>query len=1018
MAVSDDNGPSDESPKQTATSKPDATASKADGLIPEPSTTPETPSQKPRSLSRSSTTPILPGTTSRMESPRVSREGSPVRANAKSGLPPPRAANRSRKNSQDLSPLRANSTSGPSIPTVPSAAAIQRALSAAGTPQLTPTSQHEVTSDNPRTQKGGKPAPVSAPRTGPNNSRVSSPPPSASSRIGKPKKIVVRKPDQTQSTPSTPSIVVERPQHSASDISNVDTNTVEEDYFSKPGMRTPVRGVSGGGSGLETVQESSLPPTPADSGNKDGSRPSQTNKVGAGERPERIDEDPAEEEFDKDTKPRGDSGNESSGNRSADVRSGGEGKELKKTTTAASKPPAMQAKKSFTQLPLKGKAPADGSVKNMTVETETVSSIPQVAVGGGTGERNLSGRTENPGSVRLKPSNETIRPKKEKKKPARKAPSLHAGTGGCSFKHFHHHHVYSRAASPNSVLSLSITPPGSAAGRWSKHESSPRLMSPDRNGRHLRLSIDSDELSPIKFNSPLKRRRSILTPFRGHPASSKADIFEAKVASAVGEADSSDSEETFVYESNPPEPSSARQHRFHSRTPSTASVASQLDYHKGRQEGHHSLVGKKSMKFANNFSAIANDGDGTVRGPSQSGRSNTPHHHHIGRYGRDARGGHTSLFDNDSPFLNSSKQARVGSGHGSIAPTRSSPKTGHFLKASNSSRKADESSLYDLEGEGADDERTPLVGSVRTGRNRRRPIPGSVRHMYMSKEQSRRYCNRVTGFVALGIALAVLIAAIVLILVMCSKPLVNIHIQDIRNVLASESELMLDLHVHAINPNLVAVQINDLDVNIFAKSKHLSTLNRLEPLGKMSKSFFAPADPKAVAPRSHGRHTESPILSEPEDIISHLLDGGVDEGTDPIDSDPASDSQTMLLGQVFSFDSPLSFDPSPFKHDVVSSTGEVRLARPGNKTEEGGSKRWERVLQHDFELIVRGVLRYSPPVNSMTRSVTVHGSVIVHPNEEADDGTGNMKLTHPKRPEGMDEGSNVIVKRPPPISNT
>ena len=48
----------------------------------------------------------------------------------------------------------------------------------------------------------------------------------------------------------------------------------------------------------------------------------------------------------------------------------------------------------------------------MTVETETVSSIPQVAVGGGTGG------TGNNGSLRAKPSSETIRPKKEKKKAA------------------------------------------------------------------------------------------------------------------------------------------------------------------------------------------------------------------------------------------------------------------------------------------------------------------------------------------------------------------------------------------------------------------------------------------------------------------------------------------------------------------------------------------------------------------------------------------------------------------------
>src|SRR6266702_2481606 len=51
-----------------------------------------------------------------------------------------------------------------------------------------------------------------------------------------------------------------------------------------------------------------------------------------------------------------------------------------------------------------------------------------------------------------------------------------------------------------------------------------------------------------------------------HKASSKADVFEAKVASAVDEENSSDSDETFVYESNPPDPP-PHKNRHHSRTP-------------------------------------------------------------------------------------------------------------------------------------------------------------------------------------------------------------------------------------------------------------------------------------------------------------------------------------------------------------------------------------------------------------------------------------------------------------------
>lgn len=814
--------------------------------------------------------------------------------------------NRSRKNSQDLSPIRAPSAN---IPTVPSAAAIQRALSVAGTPHLPTTSAASATDSNvdaPRPQRINKGPPAAFQHPGSGVLRVKSPPPSASSGSNSPF-LVARKIDQSQSTPTTPTIVVERPARSSTFGSESDVP--EDDQTVKSGMRTPVRGISGNGPALETVQESSLPATPAI-----GARIAHASKGPSNDHPERIEENPMEEAFGREANSKTESGNDSAGSK----RNGNKGADSKtdarKPTTApnSAKPPVVQSKRSFTQLPFtKSKTgPSDGSVKNMTVETETVSSIPQLALGGGAGERNPLRRTDTGGSLRLKPSNETIRPKKDKKRVVRKAPSANSGT-----------------------------------------------------------------------------------------ASSKADIFEAKVASAVDEANSSDSEETFVYESNPPEPHSARANRFHSRTPSASSVISHHDHYgaKARQEGHHSVVGKKSMKFSNNYSSIGysnEGGDGTVRGPSQTGRpasGNTTHHHHIGRYGR---GGHTSLFDSDSPFPNATKSMRSAAGQ--ISPRSSrNPQAVHVTK---SPRKIEELMSYDLEGEGADDERTPLVGSVRSGRNRRRPLPGNVRQMY-SEDRDNRCCGRVTAFTGLGSLLAILIAAIVAIIIMCSKPLVDVHVKDIRNVLASEQEIMVDLHVHAINPNLLAVQISDLDVNIFAKSAHVST-------SSWWRADHPHRPPRKNQPRlksNEAASQEDSRLLDPSDLISHL-DGGVDEGTEPID-DPATDSQTMLLGQIFEFDSPLIFDASPIRHQSLGSVGEVRLAKPGNRTEEGGSERWEHVLQYDFELIVRGVLKYSLPISSKLRMVNVSGSIIVS--------AGVSGLKESQRTGPPERESDVLIERKP-----
>ena len=937
----------------------------------------EKPTSLPPDLKRYSTT------SSANPSPKPSREGSPVRPPLKPGATagPRSNTSRSRKNSQDLSPGRGPSASGPNIPSVPSAAAIQRAL-ATGTPHL-PSPAVSDPADAPRPQKANKVSAGGSQSTGSNTPRLRSPPPSASSGSNKTLLSTARSIDQSQSAPTTPAITLERPSRSSTLVS--DSDVAEEERTPKAGMRTPVRGMSGNGPTLETVQESSLPATPAI-----GTAPSsQMGKTGSNDRPERIDENPMEEAFGKEVPSKAESGNESAGTKSGEARGVDDGKDKRKPATApnSAKTQVVQSKKSFSQMPFtKGKTVSEGSVKNMTVETETVSSIPQVALGGGAGERNVLGRTETGGSLRLKPSNETIKPKKKKEKAVRKAPSLNSGTGGSLSKRYHHYHIQSRAPSPEPLIPFSSPSPDFTHDQRSERDESKIELLPG-NSKDMFGHIPSLESSPFTPRSSLRRASTSLIPRRGRIASSKADIFEQKVASAVNETNSSDSDETFVYESNPPETQSTRPTRFHSRTPSVTSTKSQIDHYgaKARQEGHHSIVGKKSMKFANNYNSIgyANDAEGTARGPHQSGRgtgNNTPHHHHIGRYGR---GGHASILDSDSPFPNATKSARSATSHlGHVSPRYGSPRSPHVLHVTKSPRKAEEVLAYDLEGEGADDERAPLLNSIRTGRNRRRPLPGSVRQMY-ADDKGHRLCGRVTAFTILGCVLVLLVAAIVAICVLCSKPLIDVRIKDIRNVLASEAELMLDLHVHAINPNIISVQVSDLDVNIFAKSKHVGT-------GEFwrSRPHYTRKHQQNSSNQMHTSSRKPLAISAPPSSIVHQLDG-VDEGTDPID-DPAADSQTMLLGQIFDFDSPLIFDPSPFRHRSLGSIGEVRLSKPGNSTEQGGSERWEHVLNYDFELIVRGVLKYSSPISSKVHSAKIAGRRLIHPGEESGDGNNNI----------------------------
>ena len=436
----------------------------------------------------------------------------------------------------------------------------------------------------------------------------------------------------------------------------------------------------------------------------------------------------------------------------------------------------------------------------------------------------------------------------------------------------------------------------------------------------------------------------------------------------MDEANSSDSEETFVYESNPPEPVS-RTHRFHSRTPSATSMASQVDHFAGRYrpDGHNSIVGKKSMKFINNAHLNGYSGDGeNATPPSASGRGaiNGSHHHHIGRHGRAT--GHASILDNESPFPSAAKTPRSTASHSRrLSPRPLTPRSPHVLRIPGTGKSLG-SNAYDLEGEGADDEQTPLIANTRSQRTRysRRPATRDGDY-YRPREQGA--LARVGACLLLGTLVSLLIAVIVLSLILCSKTLTNVHIREIDHVIASDQEIMFDLRVSAVNPNLIPIQVSDLDILVHAKSKYVGT----------SKLW-----------REHNRepHNQTPSGSDHDQGKDDFRTwDNVDEGTDPIE-DPDGDPHMMTLGQILSFDSPLTFDASPWKHESGISTGGVRLSKPGNRTEEGGSDRWETVIQHPFELVVQGVIKYTLPISSRVRSASVGGRILVKPEAPVDDG--------------------------------
>jgi hypothetical protein len=184
-----------------------------------------------------------------------------------------------------------------------------------------------------------------------------------------------------------------------------------------------------------------------------------------------------------------------------------------------------------------------------------------------------------------------------------------------------------------------------------------------------------------------------------------------------------------------------------------------------------------------------------------------------------------------------------------------------------------------------------------------------------------------------------------------TQPLIDVKILALKSVLASEQDLIFEMKVQGRNPNLVNVYIDSANLVVFAKSKYAGT--------------------------------DSEYWKRPQ--TRDLMRRGVrDKRDDPLDDPPIGDdpntNPNLEIGNVFDFDTPLTFDASPFKHQLSSTTGQIRIAHPGNETVPAGSERWGKVIQHEFELIVRGTLQYTLPLNSRYRNISVEARATVKPN--------------------------------------
>lgn len=235
-----------------------------------------------------------------------------------------------------------------------------------------------------------------------------------------------------------------------------------------------------------------------------------------------------------------------------------------------------------------------------------------------------------------------------------------------------------------------------------------------------------------------------------------------------------------------------------------------------------------------------------------------------------------------------------------------------------------------------------------------------------SYHQPPSFLNRFAGCLVLAVMLMLVVSGAVGFMFATSQPLDNVQLVAIRNVIASEQELIFDMEVRAHNPNVVVVSVDGGSLDIFAKSPHA---------GRDSEWWRRPKP-------GHGsfsdRRREINRRDDPASDLPKFPRPGFDNGDDS-DSSP-----NMLLGKVEELDNPLTFEGAFFHGGNTSSNGSVRLGKPGNDT-EGGRERWERILEDDFELIVQGTLSYALPLSQRIRSAPIRGRAKVKGSEGGDD---------------------------------
>ncbi|KAJ1954173.1 Vacuolar inheritance and morphology protein [Dispira parvispora] len=291
---------------------------------------------------------------------------------------------------------------------------------------------------------------------------------------------------------------------------------------------------------------------------------------------------------------------------------------------------------------------------------------------------------------------------------------------------------------------------------------------------------------------------------------------------------------------------------------------------------------------------------------------------------------------------------------------------------------------------------TSVDGLVPRGRNRRSKyfnpsIYGSIddlaetvplfrRHRYPSDAaptSPRNLCWQVSYTLAVGIMLLLAFGTAVLLFNLSSTPLTDVGIIGVTNVLAAEKQLMFDMHVTGSNGNVRDIEMEAIDLSIFATPVPVKNHTQPDPtqpdeppVGNLTQfTVVNPAlflgtvtdltDPILFSSGSFwGPHTsivttqlrlKSPGASDNDDkdqSMVNLLAVSIPSST--------THSTTLLPSSTSS--SPPPSNPEPTSTPTPTPTP---TPSPPHTPDESDAERWARIILKPYDLTVRGTLRYS-----------------------------------------------------------